>query len=680
MRKLLKICIVFLFCIVLLPNLIREAPQFNYQQNTKNQIDIQTQYGDDLKPFLYFTNIGDFLPWYHSAGSFNGFDDTGDKLIAWSVTIGYGKRPLPQESTNLITNYSIYIQHFRQFVYPSAISYWMLYIYFTDGNFQTIYSSPYGGELSWQGWLNGTFTPSKTLNYLLLLVGGAGVTGKCYVNITDEIYWGHAPTIDNLIYPSEGIAGAEELFSGELGNVNLSASASITFKYVFTGLMLENLSMTRDWTTYTFYFLLQSFTRTGLYCFSITAKNLFNVTTTTPWIYFTIINAYKAYLSLFNSLSGFPLASKDFKIFLGQPDFRECINFRTFYGSWNVLNYNGLVNASLIVNGTYESGELIDNYIAIEACGNGLRSTFENGMIYNTTTYATLEIQIKVLQPGWIVLIYNPAIWEKDFYLEFTSSMVGYWFDVEIPFFNFTTYADITHNLFYELGIWIENATALISNIRVTTHYTWNGTAYVENSYRLASLENRQNPNELAFNALIETLCIQDFYNNTLYISDVTYTPYLDISLPIALMTFYNWENFTALIRIYRGLGTFLEIACPPGGSITTEVFCTHYRVWVANQHLQELFISYISPNQTRNVIVIIGTQQNLTAGQDFWAELWAFLFGTPLGITLFIVIVIALALNIISTIYAFRLRRQLKVARQQKQKQKPGGWTPTVF
>jgi hypothetical protein len=493
--------------------------------------------------------------------------------------------------------------------------------------------------------------------------------------------YGFRPLLTNFTISKTSVQIDTETLYTSTNIINNTVAPIANYTFFPTGNHLQQI-MALEW-CYLKYQCSQTFHFLGIYSVQIIGINEWGVYNLGLEVFLVTVLTYPAssHLSLFNSLSGFPLPSNEFKIFLGQPDFLECINFRTFFGSWNVLNHNGVINASLIINGTYESGELVDNYIAIEAYRNGLRSPFEGGMIYNTTTCATLELQIKVLQPTWIVLIYNPAIWEKDFYLEFTQSMVGLWYDIEIPFFNFTSYVDITHNLFYEIGIWIENATALISNMRVTTHYSWNGSAYVKDPYRLVSLANRQIPDTLIFDTPTESLCIQDYYNNTLlYLPSVGYTPFLDLALPIALMTFYNWENFTALIRIYRGLGTFLEIACPPGGSVTTEVFCTHYRVWVANQHLQELFISYVSPNQTRNVIIIIGTQQNVTAGQDFWAELWAFLFGTPLGITLFIVIVVAIALNVISTIYAFRLRRQLKQARQNQQKQKPGGWTPTVF
>lgn len=372
----------------------------------------------------------------------------------------------------------------------------------------------------------------------------------------------------------------------------------------------------------------------GYYLVQILCENEWGTWNLGFLIVLASLNTFPAnsYLSLFNNLSGFPLPSKNFKIFLGQPDAYDCINFRSYWGTWAVLNHNNAVNASLITNGTLNTANLVDNYIQISAYRNGLKSPFEGGMVYNTTHYATLEIQIKVLNPTWVVLIYNPLLWEKDFYLHFTQSMVGYWYDIEIPFFNFTTYANILHNAFYELGIWIENATVLVSNIRVTTHYSWNGTGYAADPYRLCSLANRQNPDNLVFNTQLETICIEDFFDNTLLYADVNYTPYLDLGLPITTMTFYNWENFSILIRIYRGLGTYLEVAVPPQSSISEEVFDTHYRLWVANQHLQQLQISYVSPNHTANYIFEVGTKQNVTVGQDFWTELWAFLLYTPMG------------------------------------------------
>jgi hypothetical protein len=230
---------------------------------------------------------------------------------------------------------------------------------------------------------------------------------------------------------------------------------------------------------------------------------------------------------------------------------------------------------------------------------------------------------------------------------------------VQIPFFNFTSYVDITHNLVYELGWWIENTTVLLANIHVANFYSWNGTAYIPNSYRLCSVENRQNPDNLVFNNPIETICIQDFFGNTLYYADVAYTPFLDIGLPISVFTFYNWEDYTIIVRVYRGLGTYIEIAIPPHSAISLEIFCTNYRVWVANQHMQTLQISYVSPNHTGNVIIPWGTNQTLTF-PNFWEQLLQFLFHTPLGLGLVILLGIYVGLQIYGVFRRVKKKKQI--------------------
>ncbi|NHI95011.1 MAG: hypothetical protein EAX96_21150, partial [Candidatus Lokiarchaeota archaeon] len=151
------------------------------------------------------------------------------------------------------------------------------------------------------------------------------------------------------------------------------------------------------------------------------------------------------------------------KIYLGQDEERSLVNFRDFYGNWTQL-YGGIVNASLI-----------DNYIKIKADGNGLATTFENGESFDTVIYNSLLFEMKVYNATRVVVIYNPDLHEKDYYIDFSENMARLWYSVEIPIFLFNQYQNITNDILMEIGFWIKNSTMEISNIRVAQHFnkTW---------------------------------------------------------------------------------------------------------------------------------------------------------------------------------------------------------------
>lgn len=670
----------FLIIIVCVQFSMNSQPFSQFLLKTDN-LKISEMYGGDYVLFANYTNSGDFIRWNPVAGSFTTFTDTGDNLYVKQQ--GSGVSEYEQEGwakfdcadilglSNITVAYRM--KTTKLDTYVGIVSIWMRF-YYDDGSYSLIFSqsrNAHDAEIDTGTiWTSASPSSGKTVAYVMLYVSiyhnpPQDEQGKVELWLYDEVYRGFSPFITNFTVLAASIVP----FTPTLCSINgINASiASIQVVSEWGGFV--DINLYKSWEMPTLWLNSTQFMFEGYYSYHYALRNSWNITTYTDAFVFRITYdtfPKHSYLSLYNLLSGFPLASKDFKIFLGDPDSRDLINFRSYFGNWSQLNSNGIVNASLITDGVLGMNESIDNYINISAYHNGLASPFENGMIYNTTTWTVLEFQVKVFQPTWIVIIYNPVLWEKDFYLEFTEGQIGYWFDVQIPFFNFTTYVDITHNLLYELGWWIENATILLANIRVAAYYSWNGSAYIENSYRLCALENRQEPDDLVFDSPIETICIQDFFNNTLYYADVAYTPFLDIGLPICLFTFYNWEDYSVIIRIYRGLGTFIEIVVPPHCSTTQEVFCTNYRIWTANSAMQTLRITYVSPNQTRNVIIPWGYNQTITP-PNFWEQLIQFLFHTKLGFGLFLILCGYFALQI----YGIFRRRKFRIVHQEAEEGK---------
>jgi hypothetical protein len=923
-KGLLSLCVVLIIAIFCLQGVLHPA----IQPFSNTNIQTQTTLGGNYTRLAHYGNVtGDWLGW-QTSDSWDVYHNTGTLLyVRWVkvgfITTGTTIRLLNNISTDEVRTYNLTVIAKR--LGSSATCDYNLRYYYTDGTYLQVFNlstwnSPNSRVFS------GVFPAGKHLYAVRYLAYMSGLWSNDYdiFALYQEDYYGYMPKLWNWTVPTTYIQ--KDLSVTFAAFSQFSSDISILFMYQGGGTLTMHLFA--DWTTPHRYYNNMSFPTEGLYSCLYTAVNEFGNCTSPPVLYFTVITETfpkNSYLSLFNALSGFPLDSKDFKIYLGQPDSRECINFRSFYGAWNQLNWLTLVNASLS-----------DNYIKMQADHNGLRSTFENGMIYNTLYYNALQLQVKVFQPAWIVLIYNPQLWEKDFYLQFTQAQVGYWVDVTVPFLNFTSYIDVTHNNLYELGFWITNATALFADIRVahrydqhfmtqtfnytrtspkngvltastmsggsnitclsvngyiqafnydhlyvygthalthtldgnfwaiqtdsttkttysydylefnltgyatntlafqsycqgsvppagvdgnvsvynfatghydllwtisgtlTTYYAvktnasqyvnsthfvkirgfsgydynhgvycesgfycdyfsvtaispstfyyinqtvlfpltynssvyllskgiyhaylsllvlntsrftlslynyvshtytpiapanystalinpfyynttqcrlkfymnssvpatltyfatvrydsyenWNTTYYTASLYRLCSLGNRQNPNNLVFYGPVETICIQDFYNNTLYYADAAYTPFLDIPIPITLATFYNHGNYSAVIRIYRGLGMYLELIVPPHSSVTTQIFCTDYRVWVANQHLQQLLVTYLSPNRTQNYLIEVGTEQNASVGADPWVELFNFLLYTPLGNFLIFLICAYLAIKV---------------------------------
>lgn len=981
------------------------------QRNNEQEITAQTVLGGQYTRLMHKHNqVGDWLGWQPDA-AWDGpgpiFNNTGSFLytrwtsysiimLPFSITIGTAKRYLNNISTDEVRTYNLTVIAKHTGPNLGAWSYYLRY-YYTDGTYLEVFNSstwnsPNGHVFS------GVFQTGKNLYELFYYaymywpsLGDYDIFA-CY----QEDYYGYTPRIWNWTTPATYIQKYVPTTFATFSQ--LSEDTYCLFYYQGGGTLALHLLL--DWTTPHRYYNVTSFPTNGIYSCVYWAVNAWGNSTSSPTLYFTVIEETfpkTAYLSLFNLITGFPLQEKDFKIYLGQPDSRECINFRSYYGSWAPLNYLNLVNASLT-----------DNFIQIEADHNGLRSPFENGMIYDTTVWNTLQFQVKAFQPTWLVILYNPALWEKDFYLYLDAAKVGYWFDVSIPFFNFTTYVDITHDLLYELGFWVENATILLANIRVSqsyipsyaiwnqnctlaethfdveghikeniaiagnqtiqlipaynatynfendiigtapngwavsgggwtkvtqesnphhnivilndtsssnyceiantfasqmngtvelwlkvvnptkttvvqlsqnaftgvyirilngkwqayvggmtgwvnmtgcmvngwTHvritftcttngydglaqyywnvyingtqygsyplqntlaslnkiylytdysetnnkisidcvdYSWTGgwyrnrnmlqyitggadgwyqspiydlgiakryyacslhyainqinissdillqyrissdnvswnawsipitvnttinsdiaryfqfkvlmyssyfadrqcywvnltyrlenstVTYTMNPYRLCSLANRQNPNNLIFYSPVETLVVQDFFNNTLFYGDVVYAPFVDIGLPLMTFTFYNWANYTILIRIYRGLSTYIEVAVPPNVAVTEQVFCTNYRVWIATQTMQQLWVTYVSSNRTRNIIIPWGYAQNITF-PDFWQQLIEFLFHTPLGVTLFVLFCIYMTYSVYRTIRPPRI--VFKVPKVKKTKE----------
>jgi hypothetical protein len=205
---------------------------------------------------------------------------------------------------------------------------------------------------------------------------------------------------------------------------------------------------------------------------------IINFTTQTFEI-FAIGLAYprSAYLSLFSTLDGLPLSSTNFKIYVGNDEERQLLDFKTYFsGDWTPIGFG---------NANYS---FIDDYIQMQLGNNsGLQTQFKvldplTGArdIISRYDYNTLKFEIKPLNSFLFEVRFNTP--EEYYYIyNITSSMVGYWWDITIPIFNFTKIAEIYRGYLNAIGFKVKitqgtSGDFLLTNVRLSQYYTpvWN--------------------------------------------------------------------------------------------------------------------------------------------------------------------------------------------------------------
>jgi len=189
-------------------------------------------------------------------------------------------------------------------------------------------------------------------------------------------------------------------------------------------------------------------------------------------------------------------------------------------------------------------------------------------------------------------------------------------------------------------------------------------------SYRLLSIENRQNPENMVFDTSLETLAITDFFDNVLYREEHNYRSFIDVSLPIATLTVYNWLSEPLLVEVQRGLGVAIEIIVAPQSSISIRIFASSYTLFVRNLELNEILIEDFSIDQASNIIFEIGTESGFYT-PTLLDLLINFFFGSVFGILMFILFVavlIIIVVDFVNSVYNwYRTRKEREKSNKRR-------------
>lgn len=184
-----------------------------------------------------------------------------------------------------------------------------------------------------------------------------------------------------------------------------------------------------------------------------------------------------SYLSLYSTLDGMPLTSTNYKIYVGQDEERQLLDFKTYYyGDWTPI---GLGNANY---------SFWDDYMYLQLGNNsGLQTQFKvldpnTGArdIISRYDYNTLKFEIKPLNSFILGMQFNTPT-EYYYPYNFTPAMVGYWWSITVPIFNFTKIAEIYHGYLNAIGFRVNftqgtSGDFLLTNVRLSQYYTpvWN--------------------------------------------------------------------------------------------------------------------------------------------------------------------------------------------------------------
>lgn len=487
----------------------------------------------EIIPLQTYDDIGDFIP-FTPSGSYPSYDDTNNKVRFGGILVGWtAKATLDLIDINSLIVRNVSFTMLFNTQGGGGTYNFTAYIKYTDLTVEIIASRIYTGALNYQKNYNSILNESKTIDKFEWEIDSNGGYLAGGFEMTNLKFWGYLPEISNISYNSNVKTNEETSFFAILTRINSNLNQNITFQYIDSGNFKEK-TMETDWVGNDLYHKSEIFSTIGNYRFIITARSGWNVSQS-DFYYFQVGNyPLNSYLSLFSSLDGFPLDSKDFKIYSGENEEVSLVNFRTFFGNWSSI-YGSPVNASLI-----------DNYVKFSANSNGLQTNFENGDIIDTITVNTLIFQAKVLNNLRLVVIYNPQYFEKDYYIDFTSDMINSWYEIEIPFFLFNQYNNVTNDWLSQLGFWISNGTIEISNVRAAIHY--NKTYLQEASIQL----------NMTASTILETLVSQDYLNSSVLTFD---------SIE------YYWNSTSNITDGYNCTGaSFENVSIESNSSIQTNV------------------------------------------------------------------------------------------------------------
>ena len=434
----------------------------SYHFSSNNILNLKAN-SDPVELVMAFDeNSNDFIP-FEITGTYYSYSETNNlNLLQYSMGSATYDATTTYNLTNISTDiistlgYDATLYAYGEPAPTFNISCWISY---TDGSTSMAFTKTSGLTYGTDYIGNISLTTGKIIDNISLRVYMNTAIGfYARGNIKNIYFYGYLPTIENITYNENFKAGESTVFSADISHISDSLNQNITFQYMET-LNLNEQILDTDWIGDNKYYKEVAFSTTGAYRFIISARTEWNTTQSSFYMFYVGDYPQSSYLSLFSNLDGFPLDSKDFKIYVGENEEQSLVDFRGFHGNWSQL-YAGSVNASLI-----------DNYIKIQGENDGLSTTFEDGAIHDTLQYNTLLFEMKVLAATRVVVIYNPAYHEKDYYIDFNSSMANYWYAIEIPFFLFNQYQNITNDWLSELGFWVKNTTMEISNIRIATHY-----------------------------------------------------------------------------------------------------------------------------------------------------------------------------------------------------------------
>jgi len=464
-ERIVLVSLFFLFCFFsgfFLGIIIFDSDEYQVQHLTDVSIAVNSnEIGGDygiFKHYYYEEGGNDFAGWYIASGDFSIFENSEHLYLYHSAETQQGivRRNLPDISTYELRECAFYI----------TLSYFMseftfyIRIYYTDNSYTDVFE---GTTQEYEGWKNATLDAGKTYAYSEIKLEMTAGTGECTLMLLIEEYAGYYPKLANW-----GIISGEKKVDE---NVNFFCEAynesgmKIFYEYADTGQTNDDV-MTLAWQDVNLYVASKTFKREGIYYYYYLAYNEWGLSRNTDKYYlFVSENPYprSAYLSLYSTVDGLPLESKDYKIYLGVDEEKSLVDFIDYFGNWSQLYASNQVNATFI-----------DNYIRFSARTNGLKTSFEDGEIIDTLIYNVLLFEIKVENPLWLALVYNPQILEKTYYIYFNSSQVGTWYNVIIPFFNFTIVKDVTHDLMQAVGFYVDSGAVNLANIRVAHYYDAN--------------------------------------------------------------------------------------------------------------------------------------------------------------------------------------------------------------
>lgn len=348
------------------------------------------------------------------------------------------------------------------------------------------------------------FTTDKFVDYLQIKLT-VEVDIEIKVRLYCETYYsGNIPELISLqqIPDKQIIEPLEEMiFSINVTNSENIDTCGVSMKYIDTG-NIKHFEGIKSWENEMYELIyIPKYNGSYLYCGYIDL-GFWSIIYTTSFYSFIVENIEypkDSYLSIFSSLDGFPLESKDYKVYLGESEEYSLVDFREYYGNWSKI-YSSNITVGFI-----------DDYIRFEAISNGLKTYFKNMVGVNTFVFNTLLFEMKIENPLILTLIYNPNVIEKTYYLSLNESYVNTWYSVILPIFNFTTYKDIYNNYLFNLGFYLNSGNISIANIRLGKYYDvsfsiekYNYTQIIEESDSLDLTvnwnDNSKVLNESAFN------------------------------------------------------------------------------------------------------------------------------------------------------------------------------------